>query len=295
MTPEKLDSILARQLPDAMKRARADLVLETGLGDGYAETRAQLAAFLETSVRKFPEHWAKWLARRATCDAASDLDNSSKVAQGDDIYETKGTGYVRCVSFDLDETCWPTKPPIVQAQQVLSSRMAVAMPKAYAAGAISQMGALFAEIRTEKPLVAHDLTEQRRLALLRLAAMHGDTISSEDAAGIVDEFVTSRSQTGAYLFPDVSACIGSLRAAGLVVGAVTDGNAHVSRDQVVAPLFDFSICAEEAGATKEGLAPHLMAAAEAGCHPSQVVHIGDSISKDLIGALRCGCRVVSKP
>ena len=27
----------------------------------------------------------------------------------------------------------------------------------------------------------------------------------------------------------------------------------------------------------------------------QVVHIGDSISKDLIGALRCGCRVVSKP
>jgi len=155
MTPEKLDSILARQLPDAMKRARADLVLETGLGDGYAETRAQLAAFLETSVRKFPEHWAKWLARRATCDAASDLDNSSKVAQGDDIYETKGTGYVRCVSFDLDETCWPTKPPIVQAQQVLSSRMAVAMPKAYAAGAISQMGALFAEIRTEKPLVSH--------------------------------------------------------------------------------------------------------------------------------------------
>eukprot|EP00967_Tisochrysis_lutea_P122338 scaffold202396_cov35-Tisochrysis_lutea.AAC.3 len=33
--------------------------------------------------------------------------------------------------------------------------MAVAMPKAYAAGAISQMGALFAEIRTEKPLVSH--------------------------------------------------------------------------------------------------------------------------------------------
>jgi len=107
-------SVRLLQLPDAMKRARADLVLETGLGDGYAETRAQLAAFLETSVRKFPEHWAKWLARRATCDAASDLDNSSKVAQGDDIYETKGTGYVRCVSFDLDETCWPTKPPIVQ-------------------------------------------------------------------------------------------------------------------------------------------------------------------------------------
>jgi len=102
------------------------------------------------------------------------------------------------------------------------------------------------------------------------------------------------------LFPDVSACIGSLRAAGLVVGAVTDGNAHVSRDQVVAPLFDFSICAEEAGATKEGLAPHLMAAAEAGCHPSQVLfiarwHIRHKSSHTYLSLPCTACRPEANP
>ncbi len=46
MTPEKLDAILARQLPDADKRARADFVIDTGRGLDAA--RAQAAEVLAT-------------------------------------------------------------------------------------------------------------------------------------------------------------------------------------------------------------------------------------------------------
>jgi dephospho-CoA kinase len=44
MTPAKLDGILARQMPDADKRARADFVVDTG--SSLEETQAQVAAII---------------------------------------------------------------------------------------------------------------------------------------------------------------------------------------------------------------------------------------------------------
>ncbi len=51
MTPEKLDAILARQLPDADKRERADFIVDTSLG--LDSVRAQIRDILAQS-RKLP-------------------------------------------------------------------------------------------------------------------------------------------------------------------------------------------------------------------------------------------------
>ena len=44
MTPEKLEALLARQIPDAEKRARADFVVDTG--QGFDAARAQVRQIL---------------------------------------------------------------------------------------------------------------------------------------------------------------------------------------------------------------------------------------------------------
>jgi dephospho-CoA kinase len=51
MTPDKLDSILAKQMPDAEKRRRADFIVDTG--HGMAAARAQVAAILQ-ALSKMP-------------------------------------------------------------------------------------------------------------------------------------------------------------------------------------------------------------------------------------------------
>jgi len=49
MTPQKLDAILRKQLPDAEKRARADFVVDTSQGFDFA--RAQVRAILAAAAR----------------------------------------------------------------------------------------------------------------------------------------------------------------------------------------------------------------------------------------------------
>jgi dephospho-CoA kinase len=55
MTSEKLDAILARQLPDAEKRKRADFVVDTS--DGLDPVRARIRDILEQAV-KMPQRRA---------------------------------------------------------------------------------------------------------------------------------------------------------------------------------------------------------------------------------------------
>jgi len=60
MTAEKLDQLLARQMPDAEKRIRADLVVDTG--GSFAETEAQVDKIAESLKGRKGTAYAKFWA-----------------------------------------------------------------------------------------------------------------------------------------------------------------------------------------------------------------------------------------
>ena len=60
MTPEKLEQMLARQMPDAEKRARADFVVDTG--GTFAETDAQVDKIVESLQGRPAAAYAKYWA-----------------------------------------------------------------------------------------------------------------------------------------------------------------------------------------------------------------------------------------
>jgi len=57
MTDEKLAAVLARQIPDVEKRARADFVIETGQGIDYATQ--QVRHVLAAVAHRAPKAWAR--------------------------------------------------------------------------------------------------------------------------------------------------------------------------------------------------------------------------------------------
>ena len=268
MSEGKFEFILSKQTPDAQKRAAADYVVDTGHAS-FAPARAQLASCFAALARKHSDAYGRWLqsapARRA---------------------------YPCAVSFDLDDTCWPTLPPILKATAALAADMMELMPKAAAAGCAERNALRLAvgAVATQQPLLAHDMSATRHAALEQLAAQHGDDPKS--AEEMMRRFVRARSDTGAYLYDDTGRSLQALRAAGLRVGSLTNGNADVRLHSEVSELFDFAVTAADAGAAKPAAPPFWMAAAAAGCHPSECVHVGDDVESDLRGALQAGFRAI---
>eukprot|EP00965_Chrysotila_dentata_P180866 5970149-Pleurochrysis_carterae.AAC.2 len=142
----------------------------------------------------------------------------------------------------------------MSSRRLLLSRAPVCTPSALSAS----------QAMASHPLLSHDFTQLRIVALRELRAEHGDEVSDAQIDQIVHDFTTWRSDVEAHLFDDVVESVRELRAAGIIVGAVTDGNTDVSRaGELVSSLFDFAITAADAGASKESAAPFLQAAAAA--------------------------------
>ena len=195
---------------------------------------------------------------------------------------------IRAITLDLDDTVWPFAPIGARIERVLDDWLRIHSPRTAERFPIPAMRALRERVFDAHPHLLHDMSALRRLTLER-AFIESDSDPARipgmtDAA--YDVFYAERNRVECY--PDALDALARISAM-LPVVALSNGNA----DLVVIGLdhhFAFQLGSREHGAAKPDPSIFLAACARLGCAPEEVLHVGDHIEMDVLGAARAGLR-----
>ncbi len=191
---------------------------------------------------------------------------------------------VRAITLDLDDTLWPFAPIGARIEQVLHAWMLEHSPPTAARFPVEAMRALREQVFAEHPHLIHDLSAMRRITLQRALHESGADPSLLDPA--YEIFYAARNQVQCY--PDSLAALERI-AARVPVAAVTNGNADLERIGM-SRHFSFQLGAREHGAAKPEASIFHAACQRLGVARNEVLHVGDHIEMDVIGAAQAGLR-----
>ena len=193
---------------------------------------------------------------------------------------------IRAITLDLDDTLWPVWPTIHRAEQVLTDWLAQHAP---ATAALSNQPdvkkTVRAEINARHADRAHDLSFLRLEAIRALLVQAGDPGHLAEPA--FEVFFAERQRVD--LFDDALPALAFWSQRYPVV-ALSNGNADVHRVGI-GQHFRASVSAKSMGVAKPDLRVFLAGAEAAGVAPHEVLHVGDDVHADCIGALAAGMQV----
>ncbi|MGJ7901795.1 HAD family hydrolase [Lysobacter sp. 1R34A] len=191
---------------------------------------------------------------------------------------------VRAITLDLDDTVWPIAPVMIRAESILGDWLREHAPLTAERYPAQAMRELRDRIAAERPDLAHDFTQQRRLTLEHMLREAGEDIALVSPA--FDVFFAARCEVEHYA--DSEEALARL-AARVPLAALSNGNADLQRIGLM-PLFRFQLGAREHGRAKPDASIFHAACARLEVEPAQVLHVGDDIEMDVVGAARAGLR-----
>ena len=193
---------------------------------------------------------------------------------------------IRALTLDLDDTLWPIAPVIVRAERLMRQWLERHAPATAAANDAPTLRRIRAEVERDHPEWHHDLSALRLATLRR--AVHAAGEPTQLAEQAFDVFFDARQQV--ELYPDALDALQRL-ARRFPLLSLSNGNADLQRVGV-AQHFCGSLSAREVGIAKPD--PRLFAAACArlGLPPAKVLHVGDDLALDVMGARAAGMPAV---
>ncbi|HEV7207279.1 MAG TPA: HAD family hydrolase [Mycobacteriales bacterium] len=192
---------------------------------------------------------------------------------------------MRAVTVDLDDTLF------AQARWLEGAWSAVA-------DAGTRRGLDRAELHAALLAIAAEGSDRGRIIDRALAVCGGQPW---DVPPLVEAF-TAHAPARLPLYPGVARSLDTLRAAGLRIAVITDGNPRTQQAKLTALRLTAAcrgiscvVISDELGgraARKPAAAPFLEALSQLGVPAAQAIHIGDSAAKDVAGAAGAGLRCV---
>lgn len=190
----------------------------------------------------------------------------------------------RAITLDLDDTVWPIAPVIVKAEQALMAWLREHAPRTAAHWSLQEMRALRDAVYHEHPHLAHDFTRQRMISLERMFEAAGDAPGLAEPA--FEAFFEARCSVEHY--PESVPALERMSRR-VPLASLSNGNACLERVGIM-PLFRFQLGAREHGAAKPAASIFHAACRQLQCVPHQVLHVGDDVEMDVVGAARAGLR-----
>jgi putative hydrolase of the HAD superfamily len=193
----------------------------------------------------------------------------------------------RAVLFDLDDTLIDYSGAVASCWDAACAHAAgVGLDAAAVASAVHEVRGWFwgdpVRHRRERVDMLGAWTKIAAAALARLGRP-----SDVVARAIAVDFAARRMAT-TTLFADALPCLAALRARGIALGCVTNGDAAMQREKLarfaLEPYFAAVVIEGELGAGKPDAAVYRHALAALGVAPDAAVMVGDNLDWDVAGA-----------
>lgn len=193
------------------------------------------------------------------------------------------------ISFDLDDTFWPSRPVLEHAEAVFYRELAERAPRVTAHYSAEALREQRLALLKQRPELRHQISAWRRDSLVEVLRHcdYGER-SEHIADAVFARFLDARQQV--TLFAHVETVLEQL-SRDYVLVSLTNGNGDL-RQQPCSRFFKACLKAEDIGVGK----PHAEAF-EAACKAAdlpakKMLHIGDHPHDDIHGALSAGLRAI---
>ncbi|WP_312240906.1 5-amino-6-(5-phospho-D-ribitylamino)uracil phosphatase YigB [Pantoea sp.] len=192
---------------------------------------------------------------------------------------------IKAITFDLDDTLYDNHPVI--RRTTAESHVALqAYHPSLSTFSETAYQALRDELLLLEPDIYHDVTEWRRRSV-ELAMLNAGLTPAEARAGadkVMEVFAHWRSQVE---MPEETHLTLAALAERVPLVAITNGNADPQKLGLDG-YFKFSLRAGPHGRAKPWQDMYHLAAQRLAIAPENILHVGDDLTTDVAGSLRCG-------